>query len=121
MLRRMLQRRARRWREDSGQGLVEYALILALASVGIVFALLILRDSIGYTVQDTSARIGAAPSATGASVGGTETGATGGGGAGAGGGTSSDDGGKGGKGQHGNGKGNSGSGQGNGGPNGRKD
>ena len=119
MLRRMLQRRARRWREDSGQGLVEYALILALASVGIVFALLILRDSIGYIVQDTSARIGAAPSATGASVGGTETGATG--GAGAGGGTSSDDGGKGGKGQHGNGKGNSGSGQGNGGPNGRKD
>ena len=113
-------RRAGWWlAQDSGQGLVEYALILALASVGLVFALLILQNSIGTTLQDTSQRIDAATAGAGGQAipgeplgGGTETGAVNPGGA---------DGGGNGHGHgHGNGKGNNGNGNGNGGPNGRK-
>ena len=35
------------WRDDAGQGLVEYALIIALVAVGLIAILLILRNSIG--------------------------------------------------------------------------
>lgn len=66
--------------QDSAQALVEYALILALASVGVVFVLLILQDSIGATFQGTSTRLNAASTTPalppdGGSAGGTETGA----------------------------------------------
>jgi Flp pilus assembly pilin Flp len=96
--------------QDSGQGMVEYAVILALASVGIVVALLVLQDSIGGTFQGTAHEIDAVAGGPPEILpgqplggGGTETGY--------------------GSGHHhgrGNGKGNSGYGNGNGGPNGRK-
>ncbi len=35
------------WREESGQGLTEYALILALVSIGLIAVLVIFRDAIG--------------------------------------------------------------------------
>lgn len=38
---------ARFWYEDSGQGLTEYALVLALVSVGLITVLIVFRDAIG--------------------------------------------------------------------------
>lgn len=35
------------WSDESGQGLTEYALIIALVSVGLVLALTAFRDDIG--------------------------------------------------------------------------
>ena len=35
------------WADESGQGLVEYALIIALVAVGLIAILLVLRNSIG--------------------------------------------------------------------------
>ena len=62
--------------EDCGQALAEYALILALASLGVIFAVLILQDSLGTTFQGANARIDAASAATSpAEGGGAETGA----------------------------------------------
>ena len=118
----MLPRHTGRLRQESGQAVVEYAVLLAIASLGIVFALLILRDSIGTTVQGTSTQIDAASAAA------PPLGASAGGGSGTGvsapGGGTADEENGGGGGWHGhgggNGTGNSGNGNGNGGPNGRK-
>jgi Flp pilus assembly pilin Flp len=96
---------ASRLADDSGQGIVEYALILALASVGIMVSLMFLRDSIGSTFDWTSARIDAASTSSGGVSGST-----------VGSGTGTPNGGNGHGG--GNGQGNSGNGNGNGGPNG---
>ena len=100
-------RHAEGFAQDSGQALVEYALILAAASVGIMVALLILRNSIGTTVEATGNRIDAAGTATGYLDPGSSPGGTSGTDAG----NSAGHGG-------GNGQGNSGVGLGNGGPNG---
>ena len=35
------------WHDDSGQGLTEYALVLALVSIGLIAVLVIFRDAIG--------------------------------------------------------------------------
>jgi pilus assembly protein Flp/PilA len=35
------------WNDESGQGLTEYALILALVSVGLIAVMVVFRDSIG--------------------------------------------------------------------------
>jgi Flp pilus assembly pilin Flp len=35
------------WSEDAGQGLTEYALILALVSVGLIAIMVVFRDAIG--------------------------------------------------------------------------
>jgi pilus assembly protein Flp/PilA len=35
------------WNDEAGQGLTEYALILALVSIGLIAVLVIFRDSIG--------------------------------------------------------------------------
>ena len=35
------------WADESGQGLTEYALILALVSVGLIIVLIIFRNEIG--------------------------------------------------------------------------
>jgi Flp pilus assembly pilin Flp len=40
--------------QDDAQGLVEYALILALTSLGMVLAVLLLRDSLGAPVRGSS-------------------------------------------------------------------
>jgi len=60
----MPSRRGSRLADDSGQGLVEYALILSLASLGMVFALVVLQDSIGNSMLGSSRQVDAA--ATGA-------------------------------------------------------
>ena len=51
--------RPRRLVQDSGQALIEYALILALASLGIVSALMILQGSLGNSMQASSRQIDA--------------------------------------------------------------
>ena len=35
------------WTDESGQGLTEYALIIALVAVGLILILVIFRDAIG--------------------------------------------------------------------------
>jgi Flp pilus assembly pilin Flp len=103
-------------RGEKGQGLVEYALLLAVASLGTVLALVVLRDSLGDTLRSTGSRIdqvtAAAPSDPPAGTDADEE-AAGGEAAPE---SQNDGGGR----SHGNGKGNSGNGKGNGGPNGRK-
>jgi Flp pilus assembly pilin Flp len=91
-------RHARRLADDAGQGLIEYALILGLTSLGIVLALLVLRNSIGSPVQGSSDRLEAAGLTVGLPAAGDPAGGNGNG--------------------HGNGQGNGGNGNGNGGPNG---
>ena len=108
---------APRLAHDSGQGLVEYALILALASLAIMSVLLIFRNSIGNTMQGTSNRLEASTSTGGyESGGGFLTPATPSGGPGAGGISGDEENGGGGYGKGGGkGQGNSGNGWGKGG------
>jgi pilus assembly protein Flp/PilA len=35
------------WNDESGQGLTEYALVLALISIGLIAVLVLFRDAIG--------------------------------------------------------------------------
>ena len=49
------------WSDESGQGLVEYALIIALVAVGLIAILLILRNSIGDVFNNTSEALQNAP------------------------------------------------------------
>jgi Flp pilus assembly pilin Flp len=99
--------RPRRLVHDSGQTLAEYALILALASLGIISALIILQGSLGNSMQASGHQIDAAASGhvgeplpeEGGQDGGYGTGGPVG---------------------HGKDKGNSGNGSGNGGPDGRR-
>ena len=58
----MLSLFARFWREDSGQGLTEYALILALVSIGLIAVLVIFRDAIGGIFDRIAQVLRGAPS-----------------------------------------------------------
>ena len=58
----MLSLFARFWHEDSGQGLVEYALILALISIGLIAVLVIFRDAIGAIFDRIAQVLQSAPS-----------------------------------------------------------
>jgi pilus assembly protein Flp/PilA len=49
------------WMDDSGQGLVEYALIIALVAVGLIAILLVLRNSIGNVFNNASQQLNNAP------------------------------------------------------------
>jgi pilus assembly protein Flp/PilA len=49
------------WSEDSGQGLVEYALIIALVGVGLIAILLVLRNSIGDVFNNAATQLNNAP------------------------------------------------------------
>jgi pilus assembly protein Flp/PilA len=49
------------WSDESGQGLVEYALIIALVAVGLVAILLVLRNSIGNVFNNAAAVLNTAP------------------------------------------------------------
>lgn len=49
--------------DESGQGLVEYVLIIALVAVGLVLALTVFRNRIGSTFDNVNAHLQAAPSA----------------------------------------------------------
>lgn len=50
------------WTEDSGQGLTEYALVLALVSVGLIAVLIIFRDAIGGIFDRLAQVLSGAPS-----------------------------------------------------------
>jgi pilus assembly protein Flp/PilA len=49
------------WSDDSGQGLVEYALIIALVAVGLVAILLVLRNSIGNVFNNAATQLQNSP------------------------------------------------------------
>ncbi len=49
------------WSDESGQGLVEYALIIALVAVGLIAILLVLRNSIGDVFNNAAATLNNAP------------------------------------------------------------
>ena len=48
------------WTDESGQGLTEYALIIALVSVGLILALTVFRDEIGQVFDAIRAELQAA-------------------------------------------------------------
>ena len=50
----MLNTFKRFWADESGQGLTEYALILALISVGLLAVLVIFRNAIGNVFDDVA-------------------------------------------------------------------
>ena len=47
--------------EERGQGLVEYALIIALVAVGLIAILLVLRNSIGNVFNNAATQLNNAP------------------------------------------------------------
>ena len=48
--------------DESGQGLVEYALIIALVAIGLIVILTLLRNSIGNVFNASRNALNAAPS-----------------------------------------------------------
>ena len=50
------------WSEESGQGLVEYVLIIALVSIGLTIVMLFFRNAIGNVFKTVSNTLGSAPS-----------------------------------------------------------
>jgi pilus assembly protein Flp/PilA len=57
----MLSMFERFWNEETGQGLTEYALIIALVSVGLVAIMILFRDSIGGVFASITGTLQAAP------------------------------------------------------------
>ena len=53
---------AKFWHDDSGQGLTEYALVLALVSIGLIAVLVIFRDAIGGIFDRIAVVLRGAPS-----------------------------------------------------------
>jgi len=49
------------WNNESGQGLTEYALVIALVSVGLIAVLTVFRDSIGRVFDRISEVLDRAP------------------------------------------------------------
>jgi pilus assembly protein Flp/PilA len=50
----------RLWKDDSGQGLTEYVLIIALVAVGLILVLTAFRDEIGRLFDDSTDQLEAA-------------------------------------------------------------
>lgn len=50
------------WADESGQGLTEYALILALVSIGLIAVLVVFRDAIGGIFDRIAQVLRGAPS-----------------------------------------------------------
>jgi pilus assembly protein Flp/PilA len=50
--------------DESGQGLVEYVLIIALVAIGLVAAMLIFRNAIGNTFTNVTQTLNNAPSSS---------------------------------------------------------
>ncbi len=46
------------WNDESGQGLTEYAVIIALVAVGLILILVAFRDAIATVFRDTTAELG---------------------------------------------------------------
>jgi pilus assembly protein Flp/PilA len=51
------------WGDESGQGLVEYALIIALVAIGLIAILTVLRNSIGTVFKTAATQLNNAPGA----------------------------------------------------------
>ncbi len=49
-------------KDESGQGLVEYVLIIALVAIGLVLALTVFRNQIGQTFDNINSQLQNAPS-----------------------------------------------------------
>ena len=49
------------WSDESGQGLVEYALIIALVAVGLIAILLVLRNATGNVFRNAATQLNNAP------------------------------------------------------------
>ncbi len=54
------------WTDESGQGLTEYALIIALVSIGLILALTLFRNAIGLVFGKIITALDGAPAGTGA-------------------------------------------------------
>ena len=50
------------WTDESGQGLTEYALIIALVSIGLILVLILFRNAIGSVFNEIRAELVNAPS-----------------------------------------------------------
>jgi pilus assembly protein Flp/PilA len=57
----MLALAGRLWNEETGQGLVEYALIIALVAIGLITILTVLRNSIGTVFKGAATELNNAP------------------------------------------------------------
>lgn len=51
-------------RDDSGQGLAEYALIIALVAIAVIAALILMRNEIGGTFRGASEGMQTVPTGT---------------------------------------------------------
>ena len=51
------------WRDESGQGLTEYALIIALVAVALIATLVLFRNAIGGVFTDATGKLNNAPNA----------------------------------------------------------
>jgi pilus assembly protein Flp/PilA len=51
----------RLWEDESGQGLTEYALLVALISVALIVTLILFRNAIGRVFQNATAALNVAP------------------------------------------------------------
>lgn len=49
------------WTDESGQGLTEYALIIALVSIGLILILIIFRNAIGLVFSKISSSLNVNP------------------------------------------------------------
>jgi pilus assembly protein Flp/PilA len=49
------------WNDESGQGLTEYALIIALVAIGLIAVLLVFRNQIGGVFDRASNNLNSAP------------------------------------------------------------
>lgn len=58
----MLSTFAKFWKDESGQGLTEYALILALVSIGLIAVMVVFRDAIGGIFDRIAQVLEGAPS-----------------------------------------------------------
>jgi len=52
---------SRLWNDESGQGLVEYVLIIALVAIGLIAIMLIFRNSIGNIFSTIKIKLDSAP------------------------------------------------------------
>jgi Flp pilus assembly pilin Flp len=46
------------WNDESGQGLTEYAVIIALFAVGLLLVLIAFREAIAQVFRDTTSELG---------------------------------------------------------------
>ena len=46
------------WNDESGQGLTEYAVIVAIVAIGLILVLFAFREAIAQVFRDTTAELG---------------------------------------------------------------